>query len=220
MMENKKNFDVKNLKLNLPKYTVGEEIFNAVSHGIGAILGIVALVLLIVIYPKNFKNIFCFSIYGSALIVLYTISAVYHALKISNAKKIFRKLDHCSIFLLIAGTYTPICALLIKGITGVALLASVWGAAILGIILNAIDVNKFSKFSLGCYILMGWAAIFAVKPLINNMSARQLFWLFSGGISYTLGAVIYVIGKKKKYMHSVWHLFVLAGSILHFMIFV
>lgn len=219
-MKNNANTDLNKLKSILPQYTIGEEIFNSVSHGIGIIFSLTALLLLLILKPKTLQNSICYSVYGATLIILYTISTLYHALKVNNAKRIFRKLDHCSIFLLIAGTYTPISVLLIKGQIGLILLISVWSTAILGVVLNAIDVNKFSKFSLACYIIMGWAVIFAVKPLISSLSQKQLIWLFAGGISYTVGAIIYVIGKKIKYMHSIWHLFVLAGSICHFMIFI
>ena len=151
-----------------------------------------------------------------SLFVLYIISTLYHALLPRKAKKVFRVLDHCSIFLLIAGTYTPICLLILNSVVGWTLFFVVWVAAIVGIVFNSIDIKKFSKFSMICYIAMGWVVIFALKPLIDNITTSQLNLLFFGGAAYTVGAVLYVIGKKQKYIHSVWHLFVLLGSILHF----
>ena len=204
----------------LPNYTQGEEIFNAVTHGLGVIFSLVAWLFLIFNYPRNIKKVFAFSAYGATLFILYTISTLYHSLKVSKIKSNFRKLDHCSIFLLIAGTYTPICMLLIKGTASMIVLISVWIAAAIGIALNLVDVNKFSKLSLACYIFMGWSIIFMTKPALIYMSFRQLRLLLVGGVFYTAGAVIYVLGKKVKYMHSIWHLFVLAGSACHFIVLV
>lgn len=207
-------------KLGLPNYTRSEEILNALTHGIGIAFSIFALVFLLITYPKNFRNAFSISIYGTTLLVLYTISTLYHSFKVPKVKSNFRKLDHCSIFLLIAGTYTPLCMLFIKGIESTIILISVWVVALIGIILNSIDVNKFSKFSLACYVFMGWSVVFIAKPAIRGLSFCQLTSLLIGGIFYTLGAVIYVMGKKVRYMHSLWHLFVLGGSVSHFMVLV
>jgi len=208
-------------KIKIPDYTLGEEIVNAITHGLGAIFGIVALTVLLI--KNNYNNLIsslCFSVYGSSLIILYTASTLYHALKVSRAKAIFRKLDHCSIFLLIAGTYTPISGLLIGGVTGIIVLACIWATAILGVVLNAINVNKFAKFSFACYLLMGWSVVFVIKPLIQVLSGLQALWLIIGGAAYTLGAILYLLGKKAKYIHGVWHLFVLLGSVSHFIIFI
>lgn len=203
-------------ELNLPSYTILEEVLNAISHGIGALLAIAAIVLLPIFSNHKALTVVCVTIYSSTLFLLYIISTLYHALSINKAKKVFRTLDHCSIFLVIAGTYTPICILAIGGVVGTVLTIVVWSAAIIGIILNSIDVKRFSKVSMICYISMGWCVIFAFKPLINSVSTKSIILLITGGIAYTLGAIIYMIGKKIKYMHSLWHLFVLAGSILHF----
>lgn len=207
-------------KFGIPSYTRSEEILNAITHGIGIAFSIFVLVFLLLKYPKNFKDVFSISIYSITLLALYTISTLYHSFKVSKVKSNFRKLDHCSIFLLIAGTYTPLCMLFIKGIESTFVLVSVWIAALIGIILNSIDVNRFSKFSLSCYIFMGWSVVFIAKPAMIGLSSLQLTWLLTGGILYTLGAIIYVLGKKVRYMHSLWHLFVLGGSISHFMILV
>lgn len=206
----------KRKNLNLPIYSTFEEILSAISHGIGALLSIVAIVLLIISSSFKAKTIVCVTIYSATLFLLYIVSTLYHALGINKAKKVFRVLDHCSIFILISGTYTPICLLMLDGAIGWVLFSIVWGAGILGIVFNAIDLKKFSKLSMVCYIAMGWAIIFAIKPLLGVINQRQLLFLFLGGIFYTVGAVIYGIGKRIKYMHSLWHIFVLAGSIFHF----
>lgn len=221
-MENSKQMN-KNLireqkrkEMNLPSYTLLEEIANAVTHGIGALLAIAAIVLLPIFSPKEPKYLLSVIFYGITLFILYIISTMYHALGLCGAKKVFRVLDHCSIFLLIAGTYTPISILAIKGVAGWVIFGVVWGAAVLGIILNSIDLRKYAKASLVCYIAMGWCVVFAFKPLLESVTRGQLSLLIWGGIAYTVGAVIYAVGKKVKYMHSLWHLFVLLGSILHF----
>ena len=217
ILSEKAKLRLKKLKeFNLPEYSISEELMNAISHGIGAALSIAAIVLLIVNSNFEIKSIVCVTIYSVSLFVLYIISTLYHALLPSKAKKVFRVLDHCSIFLLIAGTYTPICLLVLNSVVGWILFFVVWVAAIVGIVFNSIDIKKFSKFSMICYIAMGWVVIFALKPLIDCITTSQFTLLVSGGVAYTVGAVLYVIGKKQKYIHSVWHLFVLLGSILHF----
>jgi len=205
-------------KINIPNYTLGEEITNAIVHGLGALLGIAALILCVVFSTihKNTLAIVSSCIYGSTLVVLYTISCIYHSLKINNAKRIFRIIDHCSIFLLIAGTYTPYTLVTLKGISGWITFGTVWTSAIIGIILNAIDLNKFKKFSMFLYIAVGWIIIFSFKTLIKNLARSGLYLLLAGGIVYTIGAIFYGLGKKKKYMHSVFHIFVLVASILQF----
>ena len=206
----------KQKELGLPKYSTFEEVLNALTHGIGALLAIAAIVLLVVFSAHTPMTITCVSIYASTLFITYIVSTIYHALKINYAKKVFRILDHCSIFFLIAGTYTPLSLVLIGGTVGWVLFGIIWASAIFGVIINSIDMKKFSKLSSICYICMGWCVLFAFKPLINKISVMQLVLLLVGGIAYTIGAVIYNIGKKNKYMHSVWHVFVLIGSILHF----
>lgn len=203
-------------EFNLPEYSTLEELLNALSHGLGAALSIAAIVLLVINSPFNAKSIVCVSIYSVSLFVLYIISTLYHAILPGKAKKVFRVLDHCSIFVLIAGTYTPICLLVLNSVVGWILFFIVWIAAIVGIVFNSIDIKKFSKFSMICYIAMGWVVVFAFKPLIESVNSTQLLLLVLGGVAYTVGALLYLIGKKRKYMHSIWHLFVLLGSILHF----
>lgn len=206
----------KRKNLNLPTYSTLEEVLSAITHGVGALLSIAAIVLLIKFSDFSPKTIICVTIYSTTLFLLYIVSTLYHALSINKAKKVFRILDHCSIFILILGTYTPICILMLNSLIGWILFFVVLLAAIVGIVFNSIDLKKYSKLSMICYIAMGWVVIFAIKPLIESVSSKQLMFLFLGGVSYTIGAVIYAIGKKIKYMHSIWHLFVLAGSLLHF----
>lgn len=209
--------EIKRIKFGLPSYTVLEEVFNAITHGVGAVLAIVASVFLPLNVSHDVKTMFFVSLYAFTLFLLYIISTLYHALGICVAKKVFRILDHCSIFLLIAGTYTPITMLIIGGKLGISLFIFIWAVAILGIVLNSIDLKKFEKFSMVCYIAMGWCVIFVFKPLLQSINTKQLWFLIGGGIAYTIGAIIYISGKKIKYMHSIWHVFVLAGSILHFL---
>ena len=206
----------KNTSTTAPAYSLGEEILNAGSHAIGAALAVFAFFLLIDRYSPTPKNYFCITVYCASLFCLYAVSTAYHCLPRGKAKDILRKLDHCSIFLLISGTYAPICLMLMDGLMSRLVLCLVYLAAVCGIILNAINVNKFSKFSMICYLAMGWSVILIAKPAINHLNWEQIFWLVEGGVFYTVGAAIYLIGKKVQYMHSVWHIFVLFGSICHF----
>lgn len=203
----------------LPDYTLGEELVNAISHGLGAVFGIVALVLCIVKSAVSGNAIAVVSscLYGTMLVLLYTMSTIYHALKRNKAKHIFRIFDHCTIFLLIAGTYIPIILVAIGGALGWVYFGIVTGAAVIGIVLNAISVDRFEIFSMICYITMGWVIVFAFRPLANAVDRQGIALLIAGGIVYTVGAILYGIGDKRKYLHSIWHFFVLGGSILHFL---
>ena len=205
----------------IPKYSLLEEILNSTTHALGMVFSIFAFLVFLLRF-KGFGAVDFASllIYAFTLFVLYTISTLYHAMKKPKVKSVFRKLDHSSIFLLIAGTYTPICTIYIKCVWSKAILALVWIFAILGIFLNMIDVNRFSKISLALYVLMGWSIAFISKPAFKFLSRVQIKWLVIGGIFYTVGAAVYVLGKKVKYMHSVWHLFVLVGSVFHFMVLI
>ncbi len=205
-------------KIQIPKYTLGEEITNAILHGIGALLSIAALVLCVVFgaIHHNAYAVVSSCIYGSTLIILYTMSCLYHSLKVNNAKRVFRIIDHCSIYLLIAGTYTPYALVTLNGPLGWTIFGVIWGCAILGIVLNAVDMNRWKIFSMILYIAMGWAIIFTIEPLIRLIEIGGFYLLLAGGIVYTVGAIFYGIGKKYKYMHSIFHFFVLGGSILHF----
>lgn len=201
--------------LGLPRYTLGEELFSAISHGLSALGAVAALVLLLVFCEKTPMKVTSISIYGATLILLYTISTLYHSLGINRAKVVFRSIDHCTVFLLIAGTYTPITLVCLGGVTGWVLFGIVWAAAVLGVVLNAVNVERFKVFSMICYLAMGWVVIFAMKTVWLSLSHTGFVCLLVGGISYTVGAILYGIGKKIPYMHSIFHLFVTAGSILH-----
>lgn len=205
-------------KIIIPNYSLGEELVNSISHGIGALLSIAALVLCVVISAMhgNPTAVVASSIYGSSLIILYTMSTLYHSFKVNNAKRVFQIIDHCSIFLLISGTYTVFTLVVLGDAVGWTLFAIVWSATILGIICNSININKFKPLSMVLYLAMGWVVVFAFKPLAEKLATNGIILLIVGGIMYTVGAIFYGIGKRKKYMHSIFHMFVLAGSILHF----
>lgn len=197
-------------------YTLGEEIFSSVSHGAGAALAIAGCVILIIRAALTGGAIYIVSasLYGASLIILYTMSTLYHALTNKTAKRVFRIFDHCTIFVLIAGTYTPYTLITLKGWVGYTIFTVLWVATALGIVLNSVSLEKFSKLSMVLYILMGWCVVLAIKPLIASLSAGGLILLFAGGVFYTGGVIFYK--QKTKYMHSIWHLFVLAGSLSHF----
>lgn len=207
----------------LPTYTKGEEIFNMTSHIVGAVLGIVATVLCIVLATMNGNvyGIVSGSIYGVTMIILYTMSSIYHGLSPKlNSKKVFQVLDHCSIFLLIAGSYTPFALCTIReydALAGWLIFGVIWLLAILGIVLNSIDIKKFKVFSMICYLLMGWCIIIKASLLPELLTKNGFILLLAGGIAYTIGAVIYGLGKKYKYAHSIFHLFILLGSFLQFL---
>lgn len=205
--------------ISLPTYSLGEELISAISHGIGAVLSVAGLVVGVVIAAMTGDpyKIVSMSIFGATLVLLYTMSCLYHSLAKNRAKKVFRILDHCTIFLLIAGTYTPYTLVCFKDQTGWILFSIVWSAAALGIVLNSIDIKKFKTFSMICYLAMGWVIVFAFQPLYEYMSFSGIALLVAGGIFYTLGAILYGMGSKRKYFHSLWHFFVLAGSILHYL---
>ena len=206
----------------LPKYSLSEELVNAISHGAGAVLGIVALVLCLVKACKsgNILSIVGGGIYGVCMITLYTISCVYHALRPGTAKKVMQILDHCTIYILIAGTYTPILLsafIPTAPVTGWLLLGIQWGVAALAIALNAIDLKRFQIFSYTAYIVLGWSIIFFIPTALKVLQANALWLILWGGISYTVGAVLYAIGSKKPWYHSVFHIFVVLGSLLQFL---
>lgn len=203
----------------LKKYgqqTLGEEIANSVSHGVGALLGIGGTAVLIVfaaIY-SDALGVVAASIYGFSLIVLHTMSTLYHSLTNKKAKKVFQILDHCSIFLLILGTYAPISLTLIGGAPGIILFSINGALTVLGVVLNSINMTKWHKLSMVFYLLMGWSIVFAFKYIPPVPLGGKIF-VIAGGISYTIGIIFYKM-KKKKFMHFIWHLFVLGGSILHY----
>ncbi len=217
---------MKRIKLKereLPTYTKGEEIFNMVSHIVGGVLGICATVLCVVFASihKNTYGIVSGGIYGATMILLYIMSSIYHGLNPNRtSKKVFQIIDHCTIFLLIAGTYTPFLFCTLREpypAVSWTLFGIVWGFSILGVVLNAIDLKRYKVFSLICYITLGWCIIFKINVLPKLLGIPGFIFLVTGGIAYTIGAVFYGLGKKKKYMHSIFHLLILAGSILQFL---
>lgn len=200
-------------------YSKGEEIFNAVSHIVGGALGLAALITLIYFSYPNSAQTAAVAVFSLSVIVLYTMSALYHFLPSGRAKGVFRIFDHCTIFLLIAGTYTPYCVIALGGMTlGTVILAVEWTCAALGIILNAVAMNrKFVKIlSMVFYIVMGWLLGFGLGILPQYISGPSIWLLISGGIAYTAGIGFFAFGKKVPYFHGVWHLFVLAGTALQF----
>ena len=206
----------------LPTYTKGEEIFNMTSHIIGAVLGIVATVLCIIMSAvhKDAYAIVSSAIYGTTMIILYTMSSIYHGLSPRcKGKKVLQILDHCTIFLLIAGSYTPFALCTFREYDtaiGWTIFGIIWGIAVLGIILNAIDLKKYKIFSMICYLVMGWTIIIKANLLPQLLGINGVILLVAGGIAYTIGAILYAIGKKHKYAHSIFHLFILLGSLLQF----
>ena len=206
----------------LPTYTRGEEIFNMVSHIVGGAFGIVATVLCIVFAAVhgNGYGVVSGAIYGTTMILLYTMSSIYHGLKSTGtAKKVFQVIDHCSIFLLIAGSYTPFALCTFREYNtalGWVIFGVIWAFAVLGIVLNSIDLKKYKVFSMICYLVMGWCIIIKASLLPQLLGITGTVLLVLGGIAYTVGAIFYGLGKKRKYRHSIFHLFILLGSILQF----
>ena len=194
------------------------EVLNAVTHGIGVALAITALVLLLMkaVAVNNTTQIIAFSVYGASLILLFLASTLYHSFKFTKAAKVFQRSDHASIYLLIAGTYTPFCLIGIGGQQGLTFCIAIWAFAIGGVIIEAFFLEKFSKISVFLYLAMGWVSIFTLKPLYESMGWGGILYLFLGGLSYSLGTIFY----KRKYhnfYHVIWHLFVLAGAVFMFL---
>ena len=205
----------------LPTYTKGEEIFNMTSHIVGGALGVAATTLCIIFSAlnNNVYGIISSAIYGFSMILLYTMSSIYHGLRPNKAKKVFQILDHCSIFFLIAGTYTPYCLVTLRGYNtalGWTLFGIVWGMAVIGIVLNSIDIKKYKILSMICYLVMGWCILVRAPLLPKLLGLPGFILLLAGGVAYTIGAIFYGFGKKKKYIHSVFHMFILLGTILQF----
>lgn len=205
----------------LPNYSKGEEIFNMVSHIVGGALGIAALVLCIIVAASHHSAMGVVSscIYGVTLIALYSMSSIYHGLRPGMGKKVMQVMDHCTIYFLIAGSYTPILLVPMREkypVLAWVLFGVVWGCAAIACTLTAIDLKKYSVFSMICYLAMGWVIIIFIKQTFDVMGLGGIVFLVTGGVAYTVGSILYGIGKKHKWIHSVFHLFILAGSILHF----
>ncbi len=207
---------------SLPSYTRGEELFNMISHIAGGGFGVIALVLLTVksLLAGHALSAVTSVLYGLSMIALYAMSSVYHGLRPGFAKKVLQVIDHCTIYFLIAGTYTPIVLVAVRPIApalGWGLFAWEWALLALAATLTAVDLKKYQIFSMACYIGMGWSVVFFPGTVLAAVGRTGFSLLIAGGVCYTIGAVLYGIGKKKKYMHSIFHLFVLAGSIFHFL---
>ena len=196
-------------------YTLGEEIFNSVTHGTGAAISVAGCVLMVVkaAFTGSPVKIVSTAIFGASLIILYMMSTLYHALSNPTAKKVMRIFDHCTIFFLIAGTYTPFTLVTMGGALGWTMFGVLWGSCAIGILLNALSLTKFEKPSMVLYVLMGWCVVFCIKPVITYLGVWGSLMLLAGGILYTGG--IYFFTKRKKYMHSIWHIFVVMGSVCH-----
>ena len=193
-----------------------EEIVNSVSHAVGLGLAIAALVLLIVfaVLYGNIWHVVSFSIFGASLVILYLSSTLYHAFAGGKIKQIFRIIDHSAIFVLIAGTYTPITLTLLRDTVGWTIFAIVWGIALFGIVMKAFFIEKFEVLSVVLYVVMGWVIVVAVNPLLDSINTTSLVFLLLGGFLYMSGIVFYA--WQKKYHHAVWHFFVIGGSVCHF----
>ena len=206
---------------HLPNYTRGEEIMNMVTHIVGGAMGIAVLTLCVIraALHGNVYGVVSSAIYGTAMVVMYTISSVYHGLLPNMGKKVMQVIDHCTIYFLIAGTYTVIVLSAIRPVypfLGWGLFAFEWALTALATTLTAIDLKKYNMFSMICYIGMGWAIIPFFKQVIEVMQMPGFLLLLSGGIAYTIGSILYGVGIKKKWMHSVFHIFVVLGSLLQF----
>ena len=214
-------------EVNIPKYSLAEELLNAISHGLGAVFGIVALVLMLLKTCPG-GDLFAIAssiIYGLSLIILFTISCVYHSLAKNNGKRVLRILDHDMIYILISGTYTPYMLVALRqynvwnlgtGTVAYLMFALVYVFCIVGAVFNSINIKKYAKLSMACYIVSGWIVVSALPVLWNIITPWGVLLLLFGGIVYTIGAVLYGIGHKKKYFHSLFHLFVLIGAVLMF----
>lgn len=204
----------------LPDYTRAEERFNMISHIVGGGMGIAATVLCVVAaaLEGNLYGVVSGAIFGGSMVALYTISSVYHGLHGGTGKKVMQILDHCTIYFLIAGTYTPFCLCTIREhdpALGWGTFGFVWALAVVGIVLNAIDLKRFQKVSMVLYLGMGWCIILTGKLIVQLLGGTGFALLVGGGVAYTVGAVFYGLGHKKRYIHSVFHLFCLVGSALH-----
>ena len=202
----------------LPKYTLGEELCNSISHGLGALFGIFVLITTLM-KAEGAREIFSCAIYGTSLILLYSVSCVYHSLAPCVGKRVMQVIDHCTIYLLIAGTYTPAALIGVYNAepkTAWTVFVLVWTLLVPAVTLTAVNMEKFSKVSMVFYIGMGWCIAIDFSAAIAGMESMGFGFMLAGGIAYTIGAVIYGVGKKHKYLHSVFHIFVVIGSVLQY----
>lgn len=196
--------------------TLGEEISNAITHGTGALLSIAGIILLIIRWKENQKlSLTGVLLFGFSLFTLYLVSTLYHSLKNNKAKEVFKRLDHCAIYLLIAGSYSAITLTVLRNLSGYIIFTTVWILSIFGIVLKAIFSERWKLFSTITYVLLGWMIIFAIVPLIKAVNYESLILLILGGLAYTIGTIFFSL-EKLKYSHAIWHMFVLTGSLFHF----
>jgi hemolysin III len=195
--------------------TLGEEIANSITHGLGAALSLAALTVLVVVAALRGAavHVVACAVFGATLVLLYLSSTLYHALSFTRARRLFRIFDHASIYLLIAGTYTPFTLVTLRGPWGWSLFAVVWTLAAAGVVLKCFFTGRFHALSTAVYVLMGWLALAALRPLLHALPPAGLLWILAGGLFYTLGVVFFI--SRRRYAHAVWHLFVLAGSACH-----
>lgn len=206
----------KKLNIKVPQYTLGEEIFNSISHGFGAAFAIVALALMTV-KARGALAETCVSLFGATMIVLYTISCIYHALSARlEGKKVLRVLDHCNVYLLVFGTYIPVALLGVGGWLGWVLFGVVAAVTTVGIVLTSVRIDKFTVLEVVCHLLNGWSIVVGVPALIGTAGLAGVLWLLAGGIMYSLGSILYGVGARKKYIHCIFHVFCLLGTICHF----
>ena len=204
----------------LPNYSIGEERFNYISHIVGGAIGLIALILCLIIsaWHRDIMAIATSIVYGITMILLYCMSSIYHGLKDSLAKRVFQVLDHCAIYILIAGTYTPIALCSIRKVNttiGWGVFIAEWSLAIIAIIFNAIDFKKYAVLAMVCNLVMGWGIVVVLPTAVKALTWDGFIYILGGGILYTIGAVLYGIGKNKSYMHCIFHVFVLLGSVAH-----
>jgi hemolysin III len=196
--------------------TLGEEIANSITHGIGAVLSIAGLVAMVVVaaHDRPAWQVAACAIYGISLVLMYSSSTLYHALANNRAKRVFKILDHSSIYLLIAGTYTPVTLITLRGPRGWTLFGVVWGLCVCGVIFKSLWIGRQKVASTVVYLLMGWCVVFAIRPLLAALPWTGFVWLLAGGLCYTAGVAFYV--NSSRFAHSIWHLFVLAGSVCQY----
>ena len=206
----------KKLNIKIPNYTLGEELFNSISHGIGAALAVAALVLMVVKAHNPLPET-TVSLFGATMIILYTMSCIYHALSPNlEGKKVLRVIDHCNVFLLVFGTYIPVSLLGVSGAKGWILFGVIGAFTIIGIVFTAINVDKYKVIATICHVINGWSILIGIPELINNAGHEGLLFMILGGVMYTIGSILYGLGSKKKYMHCIFHVFCLLGTFFHF----
>ena len=203
-------------QIRIPDYSLGEELINAISHGLGGLLGVAALVLMVIRAREPLARV-SVTLFGAAMVLLYTMSCVYHALPPKGrGKQVLRVLDHCNVYLLVFGSYIPAALLGVGGAAGWVLFGVVLLFSVVGIVFTAIDVDRYQLVSVICHLFSGWSILFGVRALLGSMGVPGLTWLVLGGVMYTIGSVLYGLGRRKKYRHCVFHVFCLLGTFCHF----